>query len=55
MGLKGPVPISLQADGELQAHRLAHGMYALRVYAVELLGDIGFRWQGQSELFEGGV
>jgi hypothetical protein len=39
----------------LFAHGFAHGVHALRVDDVQLLGDVGFVGQRQHQLLEGGV
>ncbi len=43
------------ASGQLLAHGFAHGVDALRVHHVQLLGDVGLRGQGQHQLLEGRV
>ena len=55
MGFKRPFPVGLQGGGQLQAHGVAHGVDALRVHHVQLLGDVGFAGQGQHQFLEGGV
>jgi len=53
--LPGPFPVGLQRDGQLLAHGFAHGVDALGVHHVLLLGDVGFGRQGEHQFLECGI
>jgi len=53
--LPGGFPVGAQGQRQFGAHGFAHGVDALRVHHVQLLGDVGLRRQGEHQLLEGGV
>lgn len=53
--IESPGPVGLQGGGQLQRHRVAHGVDALRVHYVQLVGDVVLIGQGEHQGLEGGV